>query len=226
MKYYLIHGIDTSRKQRMLNEFEKFGLDNSLVNWITGFNKYDLSDDFIKTIVKQENSYCCGVPMSANSLNRGQISCTYKHYLAIKNFVESGDDYGIIMEDNVGFNSNIPERVNLYIEQLNKYHSDWDAIFDFEWHQSARYIEGPLIDGIYVYPKTNEITSQCHGSTKCAQFYILTKKAAKILYNNYLPFNHAPDWYMNDLFRKFNMKVFWAEPGINIGWVHNSTATG
>jgi hypothetical protein len=29
---------------------------------------------------------------------------------------------------------------------------------------------------------------------------------------NYIPFNNSPDWWMNDLFRKLNIKSFWVEP--------------
>ncbi len=225
MKIYVIHGIDKSRKGRMIKEFLQFGVELKDVNWIIGYNKHDLSDDFIKTIVTQYDSYCCNhfIPAGCNTLSKGQISCTYKHYLALQKIVESDEEYAVIMEDNIAFRENIPERLNIYISQLNKYYPDWDILFDFEWHNDANYKEGPIQEGIYVYPKSNEITNQCHGSSKCAQFYLLSKKGAKLLYDNYLPFNHAPDWYMNDLFRKHKMKVFWAEPPIGIVWKHNST---
>ena len=36
------------------------------------------------------------------------------------------------------------------------------------------------------------------------QFYMVNLKAAK-LYENFLPFNHAPDMWMNELFRKIGI---------------------
>ena len=79
-------------------------------------------------------------------------------------------------------------------------------------------------DSIFVYPKSNEITKYCHGSTRLAQFYIINNKCAKKLYDNYIPFNNAPDWWMNDLFRKLNIKSFWSEPSISNIFPHVSTA--
>ena len=55
-------------------------------------------------------------------------------------------------------------------------------------------------------------------------FYLLNLGCAKKLYDNYIPFNNAPDWYMNDLFRKLNIKCFWSEPSVVKVWEHISTA--
>ena len=46
----------------------------------------------------------------------------------------------------------------------------------------------------------------------------------KYHYEHYLPFNNAPDWWMNDLFRKLNIKSFWADPPAVDIWKHSSTA--
>jgi hypothetical protein len=53
---------------------------------------------------------------------------------------------------------------------------------------------------------------------------MINRKGAKKLLDNYLPFNNAPDWWMNDVFRKVGIKSFWAIPN-NVGvWHHVSTA--
>ena len=43
-------------------------------------------------------------------------------------------------------------------------------------------------------------------------------KAAKQLYENFLPFNHAPDMWMNELFRKIGINSYWAEPTLIISY--------
>ena len=59
-----------------------------------------------------------------------------------------------------------------------------------------------------MYRKSNEITKNnegkiiSHGSTRAAQFYLINKKAAKKLYDNFLPFNHSADMWMNEVIRK------------------------
>jgi hypothetical protein len=80
--------------------------------------------------------------------------------------------------------------------------------------QGPSYIENPIKEGLFVYPKTNEITSQCHGGTKAATFYLIKNECAKKLIEHYIPFNNAPDWWMNYLFRKLNIRSFWVEPSV------------
>ena len=226
IQYYLIHGVDKSREIRMLNEFKRVNLDNDKVKWIRHPNKDELTDTFIDNILISDVSTTCNTYINARErLGKGQISCTYKHYLCLKDMVENNYEYGVIMEDNMTLMDNAPKIINKYIDQLNELYPDWDILFDNQWHDiPVPYIEGPLKDNQCVYPKSNEITKQCHGGTKLAQFYLLNLKCAKKLYENYLPFNNAPDWWMNDLFRKLNIKSFWVEPSNVKLWKHVSTA--
>lgn len=172
--------------------------------------------------INQNDSWCCGSFIRKNSLSLGVASCSYKHYLSLKDIADSDSEYGVIMEDNIYFIDNIPERISEYIKQLNELYPDWDIIFDSGW---ATYNECDIIPGCLVYPKNIEINNNNnHGGTRCAHMYLITKKCAKKLSENYLPFNHAPDWYMNDLFRKLNIKSFWGEPSIAQVFPHKSTA--
>ena len=212
MKYYLIYGVDPQRKQRMLDEFANANIDNSDVTWISHPNKDELTEDLLSKYVDY----------SVYPIKPGQISCTYKHYLCLKDIVENNHEYAVIIEDNVHFLGNVPEKVQLYIDQLNELYPEWDICFDLKYHNFKP--EQSIIDGIYVYPKTNEITEQCHGGTKCAAFYIITQKCAKKLLQNYVPFQYAPDFWMNKLFREHNIKSFWTYPENVEFWPHVSTA--
>jgi GR25 family glycosyltransferase involved in LPS biosynthesis len=226
IQYYLIHGIDKQRGPRMIEEFKKWNLDNKKVKWILDPNKDDITYELRNSLLIQTPSYSCGTftyPGCPNIKN-GQISCTYKHYLCLKDIVENNYDYGVIMEDNQFFCGDITYHVNLYIEQLNKFYPDWDIIFDTKWLSYKKIEEEDVIEGKYVYPKSNEIGKYVHGGTRLAQFYIINNKCAKKLYENYIPFNNAPDWWMNDLFRNLNIKSFWSEPSISDVFPHISTA--
>lgn len=222
INYYLIHGIDKSRAPRMISEFDKAGIPKDKVNWILYPNKYDITPDLYKKIVMQEPSYSCGVYKGSSPVSLGVASCSYKHYLALQDFISSQAEYAVIMEDNMQFvNSiNVADRLQIYIQQLNNLYPSWDILFDLNYGTP----EYPIVEGVYVYPKSNEITEYGHGGTRCAQFYLLTKACATKLYNNYLPFNNAPDWWMNDLFRKLNIKSYWANPPAVDIWPHQSTA--
>jgi GR25 family glycosyltransferase involved in LPS biosynthesis len=223
INYYLIHGIDSSRRERMQKEFLQAGIDNNEINWILHPNKNEISNELYRKIVNQQPSYTCGNYVHPNSINLGVTSCSYKHYLALKSIVENNQEYAVIMEDNMQFMKgiNIPERLNIYIDELNKNYPDWDVLFDLNYGISDHITE----PNKYVYPKNNAINNLNHGGTRCAQFYLIRNKCAKVLYENYLPFNNAPDWWMNDLFRKLNIQSFWADPPAVDVWSHCSTAT-
>ena len=225
MKYYLIHNGDENRKTRMIEAFKKGNIDLNDVIWLIKPTKDDINYEFVINNVIPGISYTCNTPIDAqNTIGKGLMCCTYKHYLALKKIVESNEPYGVILEDNIDLSENMPSKLDIYIKQLNELYPDWDIIFDTEWQNPpVRYREGEIKKDIYVYPKTNEITNFCHGGTKCAQFYLLTLECAKKLYENYIPFNNAPDWWMNDLFRKLNIKSFWAEPSNVLYWKHTSS---
>jgi len=212
LKYYLIHNGDIERKEIMTDEFSKWGFDLNNIKWIEYPNKNDITEEMINNLTIQTPSYTSGILIypSRIVLRKGLISCTYKHYLCLKDIIDNNYDFGVIMEDNIYFTDNIPNLINKYIEQLNSY-GEWDILFDCDW---TNYRERPVKPELLVYPKTNEITQQCHGGSKAASFYLITNKCAKILYENYIPFNNSPDWWMNDLFRKLNIKSFWVEPSV------------
>lgn len=224
MKYYVISGIDTERRPRLENQLQINGVSLEDVKWITYPNKNEITMELRNQIVMNEPSTISGVYIEANcpSLTLGQISCCYKHYLSLKDIVENNYPYAVIMEDADEFLKSIPETLDRYIHELNTYYPDWDIIFDSDWE---KYKEGEIFPDRIVYPKNNEVNNYDHGGTRCAHFYLLTQKCAKKLYENYIPFNHAPDWWMNHLFRKLNIKSFWAEPSMVSVYKHISTAT-
>ena len=146
----------------------------------------------------------------------GWIAVSYKHYLALKDIVENSYPYGVIIEDNVArFKNSIPDRLNMYLDQLPE---DWDIVYDSDWITYQEIFEENVTPEKLVYKKSNEITWSkndeiiVHGGTKSAQFYMVNLKAAKKLYENFLPFNHAPDMWMNEIFRKLDINSYWAEP--------------
>lgn len=230
IKYYLVHGGDKIREERMKVEFVKWGINE--VSWVLHPNKDELTEELMNQIVIQSPSMSVGrmVMPSAMLLRRGRISCSYKHYLCLQDIVNNGYEYAVIMEDNSYFSDNIPLLMDRWIKQLNEVYGqeEWDILFNcYNTEGWATYSEGPIIEGLEVYPKTNEITTQCLGGTKSANFYLLTNKCAKILYENYIPFNSTPEMWMNDLFRKLNIKSFWSHPGcVHPEKGHTSTTSG
>ena len=83
MKNYLIHGVDASRKEFMLDQFAAYGIDNNDVTWLCHPNKNEIEDYMIPGYTTKMD------------LSKGQISCTIKHYLALKDIVEKGYPYAL-----------------------------------------------------------------------------------------------------------------------------------
>lgn len=191
MKYYLIHGIDSSRKPFMKEQFQKYGITD--VMWITSPNKNDYLPEGI----------CSNTTMS-----RGHISCTYKHYLILKDIVENQYPIAVIMEDNIEFQNNVPETIERYLKDLP---INWDCVFDSDYF-GWKYIEGTINETISVYKKSNTATLQNKGSSKGAHFIVMNLKCATKLYENFIPFHEGSDHMYNEIFRKFDMNVYWAEP--------------
>jgi hypothetical protein len=127
----------------------------------------------------------------------------------------------VILEDNIGtFDNNVPSCLQKYIEQLP---NDWDIVFD-GWSE-AKYIEGSVTPEKLVYLKSNEVSQQCHGSTKAAQFYMINLNCAKKLVPEYIPFADVPDKHLNFVFRKLGIKSFWVQPS-NLHTEENHVSSG
>jgi GR25 family glycosyltransferase involved in LPS biosynthesis len=143
-------GVDDSRKEFLFDQFKQYNLNEKDITWMEGNNKDDLTDDFIKSI------YVHNKEIDENTLKKGRISCTYKHYLSLKDIVEKDRPYAAILEDDVSFNQDIQLTIQKIIEDANKYYPDWDIIFDGDinhsWGPCAYYYdEEKVSSGKLVY---------------------------------------------------------------------------
>ena len=217
-KYYVIHNLENKRYQNTIYLLNKYGVQLKDVTFINHPNKNELTYDIKKKAV-QKNS----------KIKDGWISCSYKHYLALETIVNNQDEFAVIMEDNIGdFFENIPTRLNKYLVELP---DNWDVVYDSVWGDYESMNEETLTNKKLIYSKNNEVTKNIdgkiisHGGTRAAQFYFVNKKSAKKLYDNFLPFNHSADMWMNDVLRKINAKSFWSEPSLVVSKYNSKTST-
>tara|TARA_X000000950_G_scaffold183047_1_gene221779 strand:- start:6251 stop:6976 length:726 start_codon:yes stop_codon:yes gene_type:complete len=216
--YYIIHNLDQKRYNNMVSLLKSNGVDSKEVKFINHPNKNELTYEIKKKAV-QKNS----------QIRDGWISCSYKHYLALEDIVKNQHELGVIMEDNIGgFFENIPKRLKKYLDFMD---DDWDVIFDSVWGNYKDMNEEKVVGEKLVYKKSNQITKNMngkiisHGSTRAAQFYLINQKAAKKLYDNFLPFNHSADMWMNEVIRKTNLNVYWSEPSLVTSKFNKKTST-
>jgi len=193
VKYYLIHGIDASRKPFMENQFETHGIPNETVKWINWPNKYDTLPEGITTNA---------------SLPKGNVAVTYKHYLILKDICDNQYPLAVIMEDNIEFRGNVPTAIERYLKDLPP---DWDCVFDSDF-LGKYYDEGPTNPNMSVYKKSNEPSHGWGGASKGAHFVLLNLKAAQKLCAGFMPFCDGSDHQYKHIIRNEHMNVFWAEP--------------
>jgi len=230
-KFFVIHNKDPERKKVITEELLGNGVFDKDIELIDYPNKEDLTYNLKKKIVqKKRERHNFGFPNQKGSLKDGWICVSYKHYLAIEKMVKNKYPLGIIIEDNVGtINENIIETLNKCLDELP---SDWDVLFDStRAHSFDMMKEGQVNNKNIVYKKNLGYSFNISGNiiagggTKSAQFYMLNFNSAKKLYDHYLPFNHAPDVWMNELFRHLDFNCYWIEPSITENRKNHTSST-
>ena len=208
MKYYLIT-YDKERYDFMERQFIKNGINVANVEVMNYPNREDLTEDMLQLCYSADRLKDSNNPRytSAYSLDwhnpmpSGLISCSYKHYLCIKNIHDLDLPYGVIMEDNILFTKNVLNTINDYLIEAGE---NWDIIFDGDICN----LHAPdIIDGKLLYPVKQ---------TRGLNFYIISKQGAKKLIDVLLPFSLNLDNFINLLIDEkiIDLNILWAESGL------------
>ena len=162
--FFVIHYTkNEERRERLIKEFNKYDIKD--VRWIEEYDRENLGE--MKELYQYNSKF------NRDKLNDGLISVTVKHCTALKKIIENNIEVAVIMEDNVTFTDNIQELVDEYLREANNL--DWDIIFEGDTNY-LRYIEGEITQNKKLYKKSNKVTRQCSGSTRCSNFYIINLK--------------------------------------------------
>ena len=153
-----------------------------------------------------------------DKLFMSRISLIMKHLECYKKIINSSHKLNLVFEDDVILNTDFKKKLLIYLDQLPE---DYDMLFigDGEHLHIPKY---ELKKNKFIYKKCNEKTSWGgHGATRCTDSYFISKKAAQTildyveeLKNNNEKIDKPADGWLNDVIRKFNFKVYWAEPTI------------
>jgi len=138
---------------------------------------------------------------TARLLNPAEISLTIKHYEVLKKIANSSDPYAIILEDDVIFDLNFLELFKKYLKETPK---DFDVIF---MGSGANLKPINTVPNKIWYLKT-------HPASKCADSYLITKKAANEIVQTYTPFNICSDYELAYQMHQYNHIVYWWEPSL------------
>ena len=206
-KVYVVHYTRLiERRMRLEGQFRRLDIE---AEYITADDKDDLSAAQIKeSYVNNEESYNNTIlkvyGKESNPFRRmsdAEISCTIKHYNAIKKIGEECEEYGLIFEDDVILVDNFVDHFNSYLKRTP---TDWDAIF-----------MGSCCD-LRISPPGGDLEQVAflkkHPATKCADGYMLKRGLAQKITKTMMPFNVISDWELGYQLALHGANVYWWEP--------------
>jgi len=210
MEAYVVHYTPLrERKASILQQFEREDL---TVQFIESFDREALSEKDLEKF---------GLSPSFRTGTKSLILKTIETWRRIS----AGDKaFGLIFEDDAILAENFKDKLVSYLEEL-------PADFDVLMINGGCNLHIPVsaqIPGKHIYFRgVHPTVWGGNGGTRCTDGYIISKACAQRFVNIFdaLPPRsiHLPlDWWMNELMRMIDAKVYWAEPSI----VLQGTETG
>lgn len=177
---YIIHLKDKIfRKRRMDNLINNLKLDN--INWIDAVNR----DIFWKDTWKNCQGYFQDNFWDPNGMvSMGILACALSHRKAYKTFLDSGDEVGLFLEDDI--------RNTSYIHELdfNKIREELDSIDNWGVAVYGRYKKDILYKGKIT---DHWCENYYHTKQTSGHAYALNRKSAQWLYDNTEKIGYAAD---------------------------------
>lgn len=217
-KTYVVHYTRLIERRQRLEGFLRNN--NIIAEYIVPFDKDDLTEELIEEYyLFDKEEYSNRVDKTYKSqtspfrpMTKAEISCTIKHYEAIKRVGEECQEYGLILEDDVVFPDNFVDLFNEYLEKTPK---DWDVIFMGSCCDLTISEKQNFADGQIAFPKD-------HPATKCADAYLVRTSIAQKITKTMKPFVIISDWELACQLGAHNAKVYWWEPAL----VYQGSETG
>ena len=197
-RIYVVHFEELKERKLILEEsLKKSGFS---YYFETKFNRNNLTNfDLSKFTDDIQDSY------KANFLSH--IKC----YEIIS---KSKEELGLILEDDSSPGDFFYDNINDYLTKLPKdfglfFISAGKNNFHIPW-----YLKIPFKK---VYKKNNRKSSWGgNGASRNADAYFISKKYAKLIYEEFTQpefiTDTSIDWWMNEIIRKYEIPVYWAEP--------------
>lgn len=215
---YILHYTPLEERKKFMDD--QLSKQNMIATYVSEYDRENISDDD-KIIFKYNNN-----------LSLSNSSLILKHLEAYKKIVDSNQDFGLIIEDDVVLNDNFSEK---YLDYYNQLPENWDILFYGDGWRNSLHVPQRVMDelGGNVFLKCNQGTGikernetgwpVCSGSTRCSDCYIIKNETAKKILNyveqikigKQAKIERPSDLWMNQLFRNIDLKVYWGEPTIS-----------
>ena len=128
-----------------------------------------------------------------------EVSITMSHLNAWIKILESGSEYGMVMEDDVILRKSFKKNVDLTLRKLEENKKKFDVLFlwNGNWNNTKSFMKKILKinDKITIKQETEPFIS----GTVC---YIITRKFIKKIFKNVLPIKYPVDKYLGTFYNK------------------------
>lgn len=180
MKTYIINlERSKARREHIIGEAERCGLDYELVNAVDGSQ---LTDEELHRLCDEEQ-----VRKHSDWLTPGMIGCALSHYNVYTKIVENDVDVALVLEDDACLPNNLPELLREISEEVQPNEVISLFYMSFDPCQLSKKGKVGLSNnyGLYYPVDVNQVISTAG--------YVITKQAAKTMENIVLPVRVSPD---------------------------------
>jgi len=206
-KIYVLHYTKLKeRKERLDEMFYMHDLD---VEYITEFDQEDLTQEMIdESYDRRKESYDAKIHSAYKErstphrvINIAEISCTFKHRLAIQKLAAECPSHGLIFEDDVIL---VPNFTYLFNKFLDNTPDNWEAIFM------------GCCANLRIPKKLQQINKNAylkeHPASRGGDSYLLKNNAAKKIASTMDTFVTIADWELGHQIYKHDINTYWWEP--------------
>ena len=205
LKIFVLHYSKlTQRKQYIIQQFKLHGITD--YEFIEKFDKDTITDD-----------ECPEFSSDYITKRRTELSLHLKHIYAYRVMVREKYDQVLIFEDDVILSNGFMNKLGVYMKQLP---SEYDMLFIGDGC-NLHIPRNQLKPGKYIYEKCLHETSWGgNGAAKCTDSYIVHQRCAKKICDyiaatsSTKKIDKPADWWLNDVARELDLKMYWAEPTI------------
>ena len=197
-KIFVIHYTKLKeRKQHMLSEIEKWGLDCIPIHFQEESDQESMTDfDISRTVNIERFKENTGRSPSLGELS---LCIKYKKILEAISVMED-DEYVLVLEDDVIFKESPLDYINHLLHRCESENTDFDCIFMGE----AALRVGDHSDAFYrkAHPATNGL---------CTVLYRVSAAKKLFIDLNIYKIGNALDWHFNKRFEELDFDVYWAK---------------
>jgi len=137
--------------------------------------------------------------MHYRELKKGEISVLLKHYYAISAIASQGEAYGLVAEDDIIGHEKTSSLFNELMQYLSTDCLDYVDLAGgcglLECEVGSTF---PRVENLYLLDRPRTRTNAC---------YIISKKLANKIANQFLPFSMPIDWHLQYLFNNLPFKA-------------------